>query len=593
MEDMPEELAEEYNVYRGECYAEIPLDDNTTLLKAVHRVRRNEHYLIHRQTVTRTAATSQRLSQLQTALQHHLLTAIHLLPVLTDSTLTIYLLEPVYSDRTPLSRMNRDSPREKLEELYAQLMLKLQELHTLHIPHLELTADSVLVEEKQTTVHLRPFHLQPPSTSDSCWYQAPEQIFTDSRISSLKSDIWSLGCLYSDFFLSLTPLFQSVESEDRFHRLFEMMGLPDFESVKSYISPEIYDNLRSIDFEVGFSRLISGLDTVERELILSMLSFNPGNRPSVEELMENWRPESKIRVVTGYRPVISPIASELAVGPYEFYERSGRSAFSSIDVSPIANRAPSRRQTSEIIGKSSGNKAVGTSLIEEIRETAVMDNVLTVKVKVVKNLSVFKYQESPSATVALMLEVDCGLPRPVREQTLPVLASDTLRFDYTAQFHINTAHFKSLYRHSPLSISLLTKSLSPKTTRTAQETVIGVCKVYLGLLFVQNKGEKLKVEGWFHVIAEGSGAILGQMQVEVELEKAIPKEKVEIKHQRWEAEEKVQTGSIATVCQSKCQAALDSLTSQLRQKALSQQHQPSPPPPDLLASLRSRLFPKS
>lgn len=624
MEETPEELVEEFNIYRGEKYAEITLDAHTALLKAVHRLHRQSHFLIHRQSLPHTSSTSKRLSQLQTAIQNKLVSASKVLPVISEGTITVFIVEEVVGGREPVSRMGREGGREEKEEMFGELMEKVSELHKLGIAHLELSGDSVLVE-LPSSVYLRPFHLQPPSTADSPWYQSPEQIFTESRLCSVQSDIWSLGCLYSDFFLSLTPLFQSVETEDRFHRLFEIMGLPGYAEVKEYVSEEIYDNLRSIETEAGLAQLIANISEQERECILSMLRFKPETRPSIEDLICTWQPHSKPRI-TPITPVktstpsktahLTPsgtrkagaMARELAVGPYEFYERSGRTLFSSIDTTPPApvdRPLEGRRRTSDLPRREVGvperrsSKAVGTEG-QEIRvgvgETLIMDNQLTVHIHILKNLMLFKYQEVSNQTLSLALELDCGLLRPSREQTLPVLAAESITFDYTAHFRINSTHFKSIYRHKPIPISLISKNINPKAASRPQETLLGVCKVYIGLLFVSSKGEsRPKVEGWFHVVAEGSGAILGQMRVEVGLEKAVGSEKtVEGRREVWSKEEGGEgKGSLATICQSKCYSDMDSLTAELRKKAQFLQNQPSPPPSDFVTSLRARLFPRS
>jgi len=637
MEETPDELVEEFNIYR-----EITLDTHTVLLKAVHRLHRHSHFLIHRQSLPRTAGAEQRLAHLQTAVQRGLLSASKVLPVVSEGMITVYIVEEVVGGREPVSRMAREGGREGRETLYGELMDQVRELHALGIAHLELAGDSVLVE-RPARVYLRPFHLQPPATSDSPWYQAPEQIFSDSRLSGLYSDIWALGCLYSDFFLSLTPLFQSVEREDRFHRLFEMMGLPGYEEVQAYVSLEIYDNLRSIETEAGLTELIANLSERERDYILSMLRFKPETRPSIEDLISTWPPHSQPRPTPApliyTRPTPTPtkphsatksrtptaanltpnrsilvgdMAQELAKGPYEFYERSGRTLFSSIDttsvdrpITPIEDRRGSDLPrkgpgVGERRGGSRASKAVGTEG-QEIRvsmgEALVMDNRLTVRIHILKNLMLFKYQEVANQTLALALELDCGLLRPSREQTLPVLAAESIIFDYTAQFRINTAHFKSIYRQKPIPISLISKNIDPKAASRPQESTLGLCKVYIGLLFVPSKGDsKAKVEGWFHVVAEG-GAILGQMRVEVGLERAVEsgkgREGTEVRREKWGKAEGEEKGSLATICQGNPYPDMDSLTAQLRQKAHFLQSQPSPPPHDFVTSLRSRLFPSS
>ncbi len=90
--------------------------------------------------------------------------------------------------------------------------------------------------------------------TSKCWYMAPEQIFRESHqplnfvyqfgenvaIRSEKlsgdfsSDMWALGCVFAEMFISVTPLFQAVDINDKAIRFFEVSVIltlsfePDF-----------------------------------------------------------------------------------------------------------------------------------------------------------------------------------------------------------------------------------------------------------------------------------------------------------------------------------------------------------------------------
>ena len=134
---------------------------------------------------------------------------------------------------------------------------------------MEICPKNIWIED-QFLVYLRPFKVQTEnysalnhqktkkpkkgitrepklSNSSKYWYIAPEQILkedlksqfaefdqdSDSSLSGdynmglsdFSSDMWSLGCVFAEMFVSLTPIFQSVDSYDRIFRYFEVLFL--------------------------------------------------------------------------------------------------------------------------------------------------------------------------------------------------------------------------------------------------------------------------------------------------------------------------------------------------------------------------------
>jgi len=128
-------------------------------------------------------------------------------------------------------------------------------------PHLEICPKNIWVED-QFLVYLRPFKLKfdnqgaiswrkPEHSHDHSlkfgnnskyWYMAPEQILRDpnqplnfvhelgnnlgvrpERLpGNFASDMWSIGCVFAEMFVSLTPVFQAIDNFDRALRFFEV-----------------------------------------------------------------------------------------------------------------------------------------------------------------------------------------------------------------------------------------------------------------------------------------------------------------------------------------------------------------------------------
>lgn len=119
---------------------------------------------------------------------------------------------------------------------------------------MELCPQNIWVED-EFQVYLRPFKLtiekdksEKPQKGDTrshpkYWYSSPEytlQMFNhiggpslhdsdgsldssmDNAIDNFSNDMWSLGCIFAEMFISMTPLFQAIDPFDRLVGFFEV-----------------------------------------------------------------------------------------------------------------------------------------------------------------------------------------------------------------------------------------------------------------------------------------------------------------------------------------------------------------------------------
>lgn len=125
------------------------------------------------------------------------------------------------------------------------------------LSHGEVCPKNILINE-QLQVYLRPFKLDlsdilsisypingQEKYNAKFWYCAPELLFSNmnslekENLMSTKGstgtlqpfennevetalDMWSVGCIFSELFLTLTPLFQAVDQLDQFNKLVEV-----------------------------------------------------------------------------------------------------------------------------------------------------------------------------------------------------------------------------------------------------------------------------------------------------------------------------------------------------------------------------------
>ena len=400
------------------------------------------------------------------------------------------------------------------QTIFRNLVDAVLELQHLGQPHLELSPSTILLETK-SLVYVRPFSVGPKPLSDYNWYCAPEELLQEQ--SSAACDVWALGCVYAEMFVSLTPLFQGVSTQQKLTKMFEVLGVPEFEEVQQYMSSDTYEDISaSVTPESAQGDLLSALSEQERRLLLSMLQFDPNARKSLDDIQA---------LCTPYlRPYSPPFGDQVAVGPYEFNEQSSsqpkRSSLDHLDYLTPEEDTFGRQSASSLLSDPSPKAAFmplqkpDKSLNLRIRtketpEAVDIDNTLTLTIICLKNLQHFKYAHELEGAIDYELsfayELDSkGTGRVV---TPPFRAAERVNIGHVQEFHINSEQFRKAHRHQPIVISVLLS--------TAQgEDLLGVCEVYLGLLF-SSFGDSSCVRGWYHILPEGSGAPLGQLEVEV------------------------------------------------------------------------------
>ena len=128
--------------------------------------------------------------------------------------------------------------------------------------------------------------------------------------------MWSLGCIFSDMFISLTPIFQVIEPRDLVFRFIEVLGLPE-RCDDELMEPQMFESLKLIlegDEKEGFyeggektfvpllPRLLESLAEWERAVLSNLLVFDPKKRCtctdllSLEELWEAKLPKALLKI---------------------------------------------------------------------------------------------------------------------------------------------------------------------------------------------------------------------------------------------------------------------------------------------------------
>ncbi|KAF6022664.1 CDK3 [Bugula neritina] len=115
------------------------------------------------------------------------------------------------------------------------------------------------------------------------WYRPPEILMGD-KIYSTAVDIWSIGCIFVEL-ATKKPLFPGDSEIDQLFRIFRTLGTPDETTWPGVTKLPDYkkkfpkwpkDDLRS---------LVPRLDSDAHELLMNMLTYEPGQRISAKQAL--------------------------------------------------------------------------------------------------------------------------------------------------------------------------------------------------------------------------------------------------------------------------------------------------------------------
>lgn len=121
------------------------------------------------------------------------------------------------------------------------------------------------------------------------FYKAPELLMEYAE-NDEPSDVWSIGCMLAQLYNNNMPLFSGSSMEKMIESQIKILGPPKPEDIPSTASQEIIQFINSIQdlpIKNSLSTIFSGISECARDLIMSILVWNPNERPTIEEVLQH------------------------------------------------------------------------------------------------------------------------------------------------------------------------------------------------------------------------------------------------------------------------------------------------------------------
>ncbi|KAI8936798.1 hypothetical protein NX059_006041 [Plenodomus lindquistii] len=215
-----------------------------------------------------------------------------------DPTECVLVMEFVEHDLKTLQEdMSEPFLASEVKTLLRQLTGAVGFLHENYILHRDLKTSNILLNNRGH-LKLADFGMAryiPPHSAPltqlvvTLWYRAPELLLGAERYGT-EVDMWSVGAIMGELLVK-EPLLQGKNEVDQLSQTFSLTGLP---SEKTWPAFYRLPNARSLKLprehrsNPGFNRArfpfltASGID-----LLSSLLSLNPGGRPTAKEVLQH------------------------------------------------------------------------------------------------------------------------------------------------------------------------------------------------------------------------------------------------------------------------------------------------------------------
>ena len=185
-------------------------------------------------------------------------------------------------------------PEKVIKQIIYQIVCGVNYLHKLKFIHRDIKPDNILLSSEGKII-LTDFDLcrqeskgkdDPMTrTAVTLYYRAPEIFYGDSYYGN-KIDVWSIGCVFSELIIG-KPLFKASNELGTLSNIIDYIGSPNEDNWPGVSSLPNFLPFTGGEFQLGKILEDNGLSKEGIQLATQMLTLDPKNRPSCEEILEN------------------------------------------------------------------------------------------------------------------------------------------------------------------------------------------------------------------------------------------------------------------------------------------------------------------
>lgn len=224
--------------------------------------------------------------------------------------------------KTLLETMRLPFLESEVKTLLLQLLRGVQYLHENWILHRDLKTSNLLLSH-QGVLKIADFGMAREYGSPlkeytnlvvTQWYRGPE-LFLGERMYSTSLDMWSVGCIFSEF-LTRKPLFPGKTEVEMLKRIFKLLGTPDNSQWEGYSDLPV---VKKYNFQMTPNRLrveyATIMTDIGKEMLQRLLCYDPKKRISAADaLAHKYFTSSPLPTPREFFPTY-PAKSELAKIP--------------------------------------------------------------------------------------------------------------------------------------------------------------------------------------------------------------------------------------------------------------------------------------
>ena len=198
---------------------------------------------------------------------------------------------------------------EHVEYFLYQILLGFHYIHSAKLVHRDLKPSNILVninckiticdfglarpthdprEARSPETHPPRLYRQRTEYVVTRWYRSPEVILNCSSRGDSSLDMWSIGCILAELFLS-RPLFPGDSEREVLNLIFNYTGTPANDDNEWIDNQSVMRDVRTLTRKerVSFEHLFTETNAPPSDLLASLLTLNPAKRISAERALQH------------------------------------------------------------------------------------------------------------------------------------------------------------------------------------------------------------------------------------------------------------------------------------------------------------------